>query len=104
VTITPYFDFGEVDKESLEEIGKFVQRVGAAGLLPKTADVVNFLTERMGVTPQFDPQAESEDEFMSKLTAYTSNAGEGMKEGTTGSGTRKTNSGGDASTANSENV
>ena len=104
VTNTPYFDFGEVDKDSLEDIGKFVQRVGAAGLLPKTAEVVNFLTERMGVTPQFDPQAESEDEFLAKLTAYTSNSGDGMGAGSTGSGTRKTNSGGDASTSNAENT
>ena len=103
VTVTPYFAFGEVQKESLDEIGKFVQRVGAVGMLPKTPEIVNALTERLGMNAQFDPDKNTEDDFQSKLTNYTSGASEGMEEGTTGNGTAKTAVSRDTSVSNSEN-
>lgn len=101
-TVTPYFDFGEVEKDSLEELGKYIQRIGAVGLIPKTPDIVNFLTERMGAAPQFAPQ-EPEDTFLPHLTGYTTGAAAGMAVGTTGTGTRKTASPTDTSTSNLEN-
>ena len=103
VTVTPYFAFGEVQKESLDEIGKFVQRVGAVGMLPKTPEIVNALTERLGMNAQFDPDTDTEEDFHAKLTNYTSGASEGMEEGTTGSGTAKTAVSRDTSVSNSEN-
>lgn len=103
VTVTPYFAFGEVQKESLDEIGKFVQRVGAVGMLPKTPEIVNALTERLGMNAQFDPDKNTEDDFQSKLTNYQSGAAEGMEEGTTGNGTAKSAASRDNSTSNSEN-
>ena len=103
VTVTPYFAFGEVQKESLDEIGKFVQRVGAVGMLPKTPEIVNALTERLGMNAQFDPDTDTEEDFHAKLTNYTSGAAEGMEEGTTGNGTSKTVSSRDNSISNAEN-
>lgn len=103
VTVTPYFAFGEVQKESLDEIGKFVQRVGAVGMLPKTPEIVNALTERLGMNAQFDPDTDTEEDFHAKLTNYQSGASEGMEEGTTGNGTAKSAASRDNSTSNSEN-
>ena len=103
VTVTPYFDFGEVEKDSLDEIGKYVQRVGAVGLMPKTQEFVNYLTERVGAPPQFKPQKEMTlSEFFPNLTGYTSGAGEGMTQGT-GAGTAKTASKTDTTASNLEN-
>ena len=99
ITTTPYFDFGEVAQNSLDEISKYVQRVGAAGLLPHTPRMVNFLTERLGVDPEFN-ENEKGDAFKSQLTAYESNAGEGMAAGTSGNGTGKGSAKRDNSAAN----
>ena len=98
ITETPYFDYGEVAQNSLDDISKFVQRIGAVGLLPQSPTLVNFLTERLGVDPEFKGDEEGED-FKSKLTNYESGAGEGMTAGT-GNGTSKKASGRDNTTAN----
>lgn len=100
-TVTPYFDFGEVEKDSLDEIGKYVQRIGAVGMMPKTPDVVNFLTERMGANAQFKPE-EKDDGFLPHLTGYSSGAGEGMASGL-GGGTGNAVKKADSTTSNMEN-
>lgn len=101
VTVTPYFDFGEVEQETLDEIGKYVQRCGAVGLMPKTPELVNYLTERMGAPVQFEPDA-SRDTFEPQLTGYETGAAEGMASGT-GNGTSKKASKSDSTTSNLEN-
>lgn len=98
ITETPYFDYGEVAQNSLDEISKYVQRVGAAGLLPKTPRVVNFLTERLGVDSEFK-ETDKGEEFDSQLTNYVSGASEGMEKGM-GNGTSNKPAGRDNSTAN----
>lgn len=100
-TVRPYFDFGEIEQETLDELGKFVQRVGAVGLMPKTPEVVNYLTEKMGAPVQFEPDL-SRDSFEPQLTNYTSGAGEGQQNGT-GSGTGKKVGKSDTTTSNLEN-
>lgn len=103
IAVTPYFDFGEVEKDSLDEIGKYVQRVGAVGLMPKTQEFVNYLTERVGAPAQFKPQEDmTMDEFLPNLTGYTSGSGEGMTQGT-GNGVGNTASKTDTTTSNLEN-
>lgn len=102
ITDTPKFEYGEVSSESLDEIGKYIQRTAAVGLVPKTPEMVNFITERLGVAPQFKDTEDSEEEFLSKLTNYTSGAGEGQNS-PVGSGTAKTlGSGRDNTSANVE--
>lgn len=101
VTDTPYFDFGDIAEESLDEISKYIQRIAAVGLMPKTAPVVNWVTEKLGMAPQFSDSEEPES-IQPHLTGYTSGAGEGMQKGS-GSGTANNVSERDNSTSNLEN-
>ena len=101
ITDTPKFKYGEVSTESLDEIGKFVQRVAAVGMFPKTPEAVNYVTSRLGgIPPQFKDD-EKEEDFLPKLTNYTSGAGEGQAAGT-GNGTGKSVSARDNNSANLE--
>lgn len=100
--VTPYFEFGRVSDTDLDVLSKFVQRVASVGLLPRTPDVVNYLTEEMGVTAQFAPD-ESQEEMDSLLTGNSSRAADGLT--TAGEGTSSSPMGGDdASTGNTENA
>lgn len=98
ITETPYFDYGEVAQNSLDDISKYVQRIGAVGLLPQTPRLVNFLTERLGVDAEFKENEEGEA-FKERLTNYESGAAEGMAQGT-GNGTSKKAASRDNTTAN----
>lgn len=100
-TDTPKFEYGEVSEESLDEIGKYIQRTAAVGLFPKTPEAVNFVTSRLGgITPQFKEDQDRE-EFLSELTQYQSGASEGLAS-PSGEGTRKTVSGRDNTALNAE--
>lgn len=98
ITETPYFDYGEVSQQSLDEISKFVQRTAAVGLLPKSPRMVNFLTERLGVDAEFSENVDRE-EFQTMLTNYESGAAEGLESGM-GNGTSSSSAGRDNSVAN----
>ena len=100
ITDVPRFEYGEVSTESLDEIGKFVQRVAAVGMLPKTPEVVNYVTDRLAISPQFKEDTPQE-EFLPFLTQYQSGAGEGMAS-PSGEGTRQSVSGRDNTSANLE--
>ena len=100
--VTPFFDFGRVSDTDLDILSKFVQRVASVGLLPRTPDVVNYLTEEMGVPAQFAPDAD-QAEMESLLTGNESRAGDGMVS--PGEGTSTSPIGGDdSSVGNTENV
>ena len=100
ITDVPQFEYGEVSTESLDEIGKYVQRVSAVGMMPKTPETVNFVTTRLGIAPQFSEDEKPED-FLPNLTNYQSGSGEGMAKGS-GSGTGDSVSSRDNSVANVE--
>ena len=100
ITSTPYFDYGEVSSESLDEIGKYIQRTAAVGLIPKTPEMVNFITDRLGITPQFK-EDDDREEFLSELTQYESGAAEGLSS-PSGEGTRQSVSGRDNTSASLE--
>ena len=100
ITDTPLFEYGTVGSESLDEIGKYIQRVAAVGMLPKKPEVVNYITDRLGITPQFKDTTPQE-EFLPLLTQYQSGAGEGLVEGN-GNGTGKSVSTRDNSVSNLE--
>lgn len=101
-TVTPYFDFSETKKPDLDVLSKFIQRVAAAGLIKVDADTVNWLAEQAGMPIPFDDTEISTEDVKKQLTAYDSNAGEGMEEGS-GNGTAKSGSSRDNSSANTEN-
>lgn len=103
VSDLPYFTFGDLKTPDLDVLSKFVQRVGAAGLMAKTPNTVNWLAEQANMPIEFEPDMERE-EFLEHLTAYDSSAGEGMEEGTTGNGTSTSSANRDNSSANSENT
>lgn len=101
VTEIPQFEYGEVSAESLDEIGKYIQRTAAVGMFPKTPEAVNYVTSRLGgIPPQFKDDA-TDEEFLPKLTQYSSGAGEGLNK--TGNGTSDSVSERDNSTSNLEN-
>lgn len=103
VTDTPRFEYGEVSEESLDEIGKYIQRTAAVGMFPKTPQAVNFVTNRLGsLPPQFKDDVEQDrEEFLSKLTQYQSGAGEGLQKGS-GNGTSDNVAAGDSTANNLE--
>lgn len=100
--VTPQFVFGDLVSPDLDVLSKFLQRAGAAGLLRKTPATVAWVAEQANMPVDFALDVPQE-EFEKLLTAYTSNAGEGMEEGMP-SGTGQATGGGDQSTGNSENT
>lgn len=90
-------DIEGFDNETLDEIGKFIQRVTSVGLMPKTEDVVNLVLGNLGL----DALPEGTD-INSILSSNTSRASDGMT--TPGNGTSTNVNGVDTSTLNLENA
>ena len=101
--ITPMFSFGDLKTPDLDVLSKFIQRVGAAGMLSQDASTVNWIAEQANMPTPFDDVTIPLEDVREQLTGFTSNAGEGMVEGL-GSGTGDATGGGDTSTTNSENA
>lgn len=99
--VLPYFEFDFSGQETLEELSKYIQRVAAVGMLPKTPEMVNFVTRRLGIDDQVDGDL-SVEELAPLLTGYTSGAGEGLEKGS-GSGTSDNVDDRDSSLSNLEN-
>tara|TARA_Y100000114_G_C11764120_1_gene332395 strand:- start:68873 stop:70360 length:1488 start_codon:yes stop_codon:yes gene_type:complete len=102
-SVTPYFEFGDLKTPDLDVLSKFIQRVGAAGMLSQDAATVNWIAEQANMPTPFDDVTIPLEEVREQLTGFTSNAGEGMEEGMP-SGTGDATGGGDQSTGNSENT
>lgn len=100
--VLPYFDFGNVAKESLDEIGKFIQRVKAVGMLPRAPEVVNWVLRQADV-PYRIKDGTQQEELDAILGESTSRSGDGMKEGLPGGTGLAVGSSGDSSTSNNEN-
>lgn len=100
-TVTPYFDYDFGEQETLEEVGKYIQRTASVGLIPKTPEVVNYITTRLGIDEQFSPEIPQED-MERLLTGYESRSSDGMASGF-GEGTASSPSGKDTSISNVEN-
>lgn len=90
---------GEVQPVSLDEYGKFVNRV--ARLLPARAEVGNALLERMGVDYRI-PEDTTPEEYRELLFDFAEPAKVG--DGGGSSGTGNSQSGGSQSDTNSENA
>lgn len=102
-TVTPLFQFGDLKTPDLDVLSKFIQRVGAAGMLSQDPATINWIAQQANMPLPFDDVTIEVDEARTQLTGFTSNAGEGMVEGL-GSGTGSATGGGDQSTGNSENT
>lgn len=101
--VVPYFDFGSVKSPDLDVLSKFIQRVGAAGLISQDPETINWIAQQAAMPIPFDDPTTPIDEARQQLTGFTSNAGEGMTEGLS-SGTGSATGGGDQSAGNSENT
>ena len=100
--VTPYFQFGDLKTPDLDVLSKFIQRVGAAGMLSQDPATINWIAEQANMPIPFDDVTIEVDEARTQLTGFTSNAGEGLVEGMP-SGTGNATGGGDQSAGNSEN-
>lgn len=99
----PVYDYGQVSKESLDEIGKFVQRVSAVSMMPKAPQVINWILKQADIPYSVDEDASAED-LNNLLTPMTSRSGDGLEEGLPGGTGNNSGSSGDSSTGNTENA
>ncbi|MNY08585.1 hypothetical protein D3C86_1414470 [compost metagenome] len=100
--VMPYFEYAIPEAINLEELGKFIQRVKAVGMLPVHPKVVNWVLKLADIPYQVDEDATTE-ELLELMGTPESKAGEGMEEGLS-SGTGKATGGGDKSAGNKENA
>lgn len=96
MTRLPNITVDDLEAISLEEVSKFLQRVGSIGFLPRTPDVVNRILELLGLE-ELPPDTNLDD----ILTASTSKASEGMATPFEGTATSQTD--GDSSATNLDN-
>lgn len=75
--VLPYFDYGEISKESMEELSKYFQRTAAVGLIPKTPEVVNHVLAKGGFDYRVD-ESMSNEELATILSPDTSRSGDGL--------------------------
>ncbi len=94
----PKLRAGNVEPVSLDESGKFLQRLGSVGLLPKYD--VSFLNE-LYAKSEYDyriPEGTTREQLELLLSEDSSRAGEG--QGTSGTGNSQLTTGGDLNTEN----
>ncbi len=94
----PRFKAGDITGISLDESGKFIQRVASVGLLPKVPSVINEILRKGGFDFQVDDDLTVE-ELDLLTTSDTSRAGEGL--GTSGTGNTQLVGSGDNNLENS---
>ena len=96
----PTFEFGEISQTSLDELGKFLQRVGAVSMIERDRGVLNVSRKALGLQPfpEEDPVHEEE------LPSFSSGAGKGMTSGMPSGTGDATGSAGNASDTNSNNA
>lgn len=102
----PKFVFKDIEEVSLDEMGKYIQRVFSVSGIELDRGVLNRIREVGKFPLKADNEPIDYDNLPAIITGQASSSGDGMEVGTTGEGTRKNaNSGsGDSSTSNSENA
>jgi len=101
----PTFEYESVEEPSLDEAGKFIQRVFSVSGIEIDRDVMNRVRELGGfkLLPADEPV--NPEKLPANMSGNSSKSGEGMKSGV-GDGTRKNalSGAGDSSTKNVENA
>ena len=95
----PVYQHGEVQPISLDEKGKYINRV--ARLLPAVPDVVNELLSDMGIDYRVKEDA-TEDDIREMLFTFVDESRVGEGDGSSGTGSSQ--DGGGSSDTNSENA
>lgn len=67
-------DYDGFDQESLDEVGKFLQRVSSVSLIERDRDILNYIRNKLGVDLYPDDELPHEE----LLTNNTSKSGKGM--------------------------
>lgn len=101
----PSFEYESVEEPSLDEAGKFIQRVFSVSGIEIDRDVMNRVRELGGFKLLPSDEPVDAEKLPANMSGNSSKAGEGMKSGT-GDGTRKNalSGSGDSSTSNTENA
>lgn len=95
----PTFEFGQINRKTLEEFSKGIQRIGAVGLIARTPRNINFIATELQLPDMVSEDMEFDD-LMKLLGKDESKSGEGMSEGMP-SGTGSSN--GNNSATNNDN-
>lgn len=101
--VMPYFEYRLPEAVNLEELGKFIQRVKAVGMLPMTPKVVNWVLKIAEIPYQVDENATTE-ELLKLMGDPTTRAGEGMEEGMSNGTGKSSGKSGNSSTSNKEHA
>lgn len=102
-SVMPHLTFNLPGSVSVDELGKFIQRVSSVGMMKQDAATVNWIAAKLGMPVPFDDIDVDIEEVREQLTGSTSRAGEGMT--TPGEGTSQGVFGGDDnSVGNMENA
>lgn len=86
---TAKFVYSDVQEVSLDELGKFIQRVASTSMIEVDRAVLNRIRVAFGVEPLADDEPVDKEKLSATLTGQTTAAGDGMAPGTTGQGTAK---------------
>lgn len=101
--VMPYFEYSIPEAINLEELGKFIQRVKAVGMLPITPKVVNWVLKLADIPYRVDENTSTE-ELLKLMGDPTTRAGDGMASGLSSGTGNAAGGSGDASTSNKENA
>lgn len=89
----PKFKAGDIASVSLDEVGKFIQRVASVGMLPAVPAIFNEVLAKGDFDYRIDENM-SQEELQAISTGDTSRAGDGMKTAGGGTGTTQSATGG----------
>lgn len=95
----PEFVYTKVNEQSLDEIGKFIQRAVSVGAVELDREMLNLVRTAIGATPY----PEDTEPLEKYLPEKTSRSGDGMSKGS-GNGTSDSVAGRDNSSNNTENA
>lgn len=102
--VLPYFAFGKPSEESLDEISKYVQRIRAVGMLPRTPETINWILKSADIDYRV-PEDMSSDELAELSGEDMSRSGDGLASSSGGlNGTANSAGKRDNSTANNSNA
>lgn len=102
-TIMPEFTYGNVSKETLDEVSKFIQRTAAVSTFPRNRDTINWVMKQADI-PYRVPDTMTQEDLDAALGQMTSRSGDGMASATGGLNGTGDSVGGDNSISNAENT
>jgi hypothetical protein len=100
-TVMPYFDYEPVTEVSLDDLGKFIQRVSAVNQLPRTPEMTDWIMKQANIPISIDPEMDHE-EYEDMFPSNETKSGQGLQEGMNDGTGSSNGSGGDSATSNNK--